>query len=302
MTSSAFTGATEVLGIIGYPVEHSLSPPMQNAALYQLAHDAVYVPFPVHPNDLPSAIAGLWSLGVTGFNVTIPHKQAVMPLLATVTEVGQAVGAVNTVWRTDQGWAGTNTDVTGFMAPLQALSEDWSQARVVILGNGGAARAVVAGCVTLGCQDIWLVGRSADKLQAFVNSWHDSTLQPALQTCRFADLDGLLSKTQLVVNTTPIGMHPQIDATPMTQQQLEILPATAIAYDLIYTPSPTQFLQLATQRGLTPIDGTEMLVQQGAAALKIWTRQAPPIGIMRKTLKTQLGHPSSGVPRHFTII
>ncbi|MEL6381907.1 MAG: shikimate dehydrogenase [Cyanobacteria bacterium J06626_18] len=286
---SDLTGKTQVLGIIGHPVEHSLSPPMQNAALQELGVDAVYVPFPVQPDQVEAAIAGLWSLGVQGLNVTIPHKQAVIPHLATVTDIGQAVGAVNTIWRTEQGWAGTNTDVTGFVSPLKERDRDWSQARVVILGNGGAARAVVAGCATLGCTDLWVVGRSSEKLQQFVASWRVS-LKPTLQTCLGENLDALLPETALLVNTTPLGMHPQVEASPVTKAQMAMLPAGAIAYDLIYTPSPTQFLKLATQQGLATLDGVEMLVQQGAAALKIWTQQAPPIAIMRQVLKAQLGH------------
>ena len=289
MTRPTFTGKTQVLGIIGHPIEHSLSPPMQNAALIQLGIDAVYVPFAVEPQALETAMNGLWSLGIQGFNVTIPHKQTVIPHLATVADISQAVGAVNTVWRTDQGWAGTNTDITGFIAPLQQSDRDWSQSRVVILGNGGAARAVVAGCVTLGCPEIWLVGRSADKLQQFVHSWQGSPLQPSLRTCLMAELDAVLSSTTLLVNTTPVGMHPQVNAAPVTSAQMALLPTDAIAYDLIYTPSPTQFLQLATQRGLDTFDGTEMLVQQGAAALHIWTQQPPPIDLMRQTLRSQLG-------------
>ena len=288
---STLNGATQVWGIIGYPIEHSLSPPMQNAALAELGINGVYVPFAVEPAALESAIAGLWSLGVQGFNVTIPHKQAVMSQLATVTEIGQAVGAVNTLWRTDQGWAGTNTDVTGFIAPLKSGDRPWADARVVILGNGGAAWAVVAGCITLGCQDIWVIGRSDDKLEAFVQSWQNSPLQPTLQTGLNLDLDALLPETMLLVNTTPVGMHPEISMSPVTATQLSQRPASAITYDLIDTPRPTQFLQLAAQRGLQTIDGVEMLVQQGAAALEIWTQQTPPIDTMRQTLKAQLGQP-----------
>jgi shikimate dehydrogenase len=264
---------------------------MQNAALAELGLNGVFVPFPVAPESLETAIAGLWAIGVQGFNVTIPHKQTVMPYLATVTDVGQAVGAVNTVWRTDQGWAGTNTDVTGFVSPLKACDRDWSQTRVVILGNGGAARAAVAGGVTLGCPDIWVVGRDTTKLQHFADSWRDSPLQPPLQTCLYSGLDALLPTTTLLVNTTPIGMHPHTDASPVTADQLSLLAAGAITYDLIYTPSPTQFLKLAAEQGLATLDGIEMLVQQGAAALATWTRQTPPVETMRRVLKAQLGHP-----------
>jgi shikimate dehydrogenase len=262
---------------------------MQNAALAELGINGVYVPFAVQPEAIETAIAGLWSLGVQGFNVTIPHKQAVMKQLATVTDIGQAVGAVNTVWRTEQGWAGTNTDVAGFMAPLSGSDRDWSQSRIVILGNGGAARAVVAGCSTLNGAELWVIGRSSEKLNQFVKSWQASPLQPHLQTGLLSDLDRLLPKTTLLVNTTPLGMHPDVTRSPVSAQQIDLLPAEAIAYDLIYTPSPTQFLKLAIDRGLHTIDGVEMLVQQGAAALAIWTQQTPPVETMRQCLKAQLG-------------
>jgi shikimate dehydrogenase len=261
---------------------------MQNAALAELEINGVYVPFPVRPQLVVEAIPGLWALGVQGINVTIPHKQAVQAYLATVTEIGQAVGAINTLWRTEQGWAGTNTDVTGFIAPLQAGDRDWSQARIVVLGNGGAARAVVAGALILGCTDLWIVGRSAAKLETFVQSWQASPLKPQLQTARFDQLESLLPATTLLVNTTPIGMHPHVEASPVSAQQLAQLPTTAIAYDLIYTPRPTQFLQRARERGLLTIDGVEMLVQQGAAALAIWTQRTPPIDTMRHALLAQL--------------
>ena len=144
------TGSTRLLGVMGHPVEHSLSPIMHNAAIAHLGADFVYIPLPVAPDNLPKAIAGLEALGVRGFNLTIPHKQAIMPMLAEVSELAQAIGAVNTVWWTPQGWSGTNTDVAGFLAPLEALGRDWRSTTAVVLGNGGAARAVVAGCGQLG--------------------------------------------------------------------------------------------------------------------------------------------------------
>lgn len=284
----SLNGSTQVFGIIGHPVEHSLSPPMHNEALVALGVNGVYVPFPVRPNDLEGAIAGLWALGIQGFNVTIPHKQAIMPLLASVTDIGRAVGAVNTVWRTNQGWAGTNTDVTGFVAPLRRCDRDWPNTRAVILGNGGAARAVVAGCITLGCEEIYVAGRNADKLNSFAESWQTSPLKAPLKICLLHELPALLPQTALLVNTTPVGMHPNVATAPIATDQFEQLPDGAIAYDLIYTPRPTQFLKLAAQRGLTAIDGAEMLVQQGAAALQIWTQLTPPLETMQQALEDHL--------------
>ncbi|MBD2259987.1 shikimate dehydrogenase [Pseudanabaena sp. FACHB-2040] len=282
------TGKTQILGVIGDPVTHSLSPVMHNAALAELGADFVYVAFPIATAQLETAVAGLAAIGVSGFNVTIPHKQAIMPLLSKISAEAQAVGAVNTVWRTERGWAGTNTDVLGFVAPLQAL-RDWSQAQAVILGNGGAARAVVAGCAQLGLKGVSVVGRNPDRLQAFQLSWQGSPFQPP-SVHPWEALPDLLPQADLVVNTTPIGMHPQVGATPLDEALLAGAKADAIAYDLIYTPSPTQFLSLASQHGLATIDGLEMLVQQGAAALKIWLQSSVPVDTMRQALKAHLGH------------
>ncbi|MEB3268055.1 MAG: shikimate dehydrogenase [Leptolyngbya sp.] len=281
------TGQTQVLGIIGHPISHSLSPPMQNAALQRLGWDGIYVPFAVQPGAVKTALAGLWSLGVQGFNVTIPHKQAVMPLLTAVTPLAEAVGAVNTVWRQATGWAGTNTDVLGFIAPLRDHGPTLQ--RAVILGNGGAARAAVAGCCELACEEIWVVGRDAQKLQIFADSWQESPLRPPLKVAQWDQLLDLLPSTDLLVNTTPLGMHPHTDQSPVDAAALGLLPSTAIAYDLIYTPSPTRFLQLAATQHLTTVDGVEMLVQQGAAALELWIQQTPPVDTMRQALKTHLG-------------
>ena len=167
------TGTTKLLGVIGNPVEHSLSPVMHNAAIAQLGLDFVYLPLPVESADLSKAIAGLEAINLVGFNVTIPHKQAIVPLLAKISPEATIVGAVNTVWRSEQGWQGTNTDVAGFIAPLSTMSRDWSKVTPVILGNGGAARAVITGLAELGCSEINVVGRNRHKLAQFQQSLKD---------------------------------------------------------------------------------------------------------------------------------
>ncbi|MBD2205868.1 shikimate dehydrogenase [Calothrix sp. FACHB-1219] len=285
------TGKTKLLGVIGYPVEHSLSPVMHNAAIAQLGLDYVYLPFPIAPENLKSAIAGFAAVGVVGFSVTIPHKQAIMPLLSEITPIAQAIGAVNTVTRQNNTWVGTNTDIEGFIAPLQTTyKQDWSQKAAVILGNGGAARAVVAGCHQLGFAEIHVVGRSQQKLEEFYASWHDSSLAINLQVHTWDKLAKLIPQANLLVNTTPIGMYPKVDASPVSVEEMADLPTDAIAYDLIYIPKPTQFLQLAQQQGAIAIDGLEMLVQQGAAALKIWLQQETvPVEVMRQALQNHLG-------------
>ena len=332
-------GTTKLLGVIGHPVEHSLSPAMHNAAISHLGVDFVYLPFPVKPGDLKAALAGFAAIGVRGFSITIPHKQAILPLLSEVSPIARSIGAVNTVYLTDRGWCGTNTDVEGFLAPLQtpptppyqggakdAISalergntavesdsppyetgavescpppyqggarggSDWSQKVAVILGNGGAARAVVAGCAQLGCAEIHVVGRSEQNLGEFQQSWVNSPMPVHnLQVHTWDKLSMLISQADLLVNTTPVGMYPQGEKSPVAAGEIDRISAGAIVYDLIYTPNPTQFLKDAQLRGARAIDGLEMLVQQGAAALKIWLdKESVPVDVMRQALRQHLG-------------
>ncbi len=306
----AIKGTTQLLGVIGYPVKHSFSPLMHNAAIAHLQKstpaDYVYLPFPIHPRDLKDAIAGFRAIGLRGFNITIPHKQTIMPLLDEVSDVAMAIGAVNTVWKETrengkQIWCGTNTDAIGFLSPLKSspgsllsstekLSDrDWASTRAIILGNGGASRAVVAACHQLGCKRISVVGRNPEKLALFAESWANSPeIAARLKVMTWDELLVQLPKAGLVVNATPVGMHPDIEASPLSDEEIGLLPKGAIAYDLIYTPRPTQFLQQAAAAGLVTIDGLEMLVQQGAAALEIWLGQPAPVEIMRQALLDHL--------------
>jgi shikimate dehydrogenase len=285
------TGKTKLLGVIGYPVGHSLSPVMHNAAIAHLGLDYVYLPLPIEPQNLEVAIAGLAAVGVVGFSVTIPHKQAIIPLLSEITPLAQAIGAVNTVSRKNNQWVGTNTDIVGFIHPLQTTyKQDWSQKIAVILGNGGAARAVVAGCHQLGFAEIHVVGRNLEKLKDFQQGWEYSPIGENLQVHTWDKLTQLIPQADLLVNTTPIGMYPNVDDSPVSLDEMTNLQLGAIAYDLIYIPQPTKFLQYAQQQGVIAIDGLEMLVQQGVAALKIWLQQDDiPVDVMRQALRQHLG-------------
>ncbi|MGB7417027.1 MAG: shikimate dehydrogenase [Thermosynechococcaceae cyanobacterium] len=283
------TGSTQLLGVIGCPIEHSLSPVMHNAAIATLSKDSlshIYVPLHIEPEHLQSAIEGLAAVGYRGFNVTIPHKQAIIPLLNEVSSVAQAVGAVNTVWRTEQGWSGTNTDIQGFLAPLLSQPRDWSASTVTILGNGGAARAVIAACSQLNCSTVQIIGRSAERLERLKADF--STLPIDIQVYSWERLPDLISSTALLVNTTPVGMYPDLDQSPVSPDILARLSKDAIVYDLIYTPNPTELLKNAQAVGCQTIHGLEMLVQQGAAALEIWLNQPVPAEVMRTAAQAQL--------------
>lgn len=295
---SQITGTTKILGVIGNPIAHSLSPIIHNAAIAHLGLDCVYVAFPVAPDDLATALKGFAAIDPIGFSVTIPHKQAIMPLLTQTSPLAEAVGAVNTIRKTPNGWEGTNTDVAGFISPLAAIERDWAQMTAVILGNGGAARAVVAGCHQLGCGKICVVGQDAAKLARFQHSWQDVRLKTNnsniplsvhFTTHIWDELPTLIvGENLLLINCTPVGMHPQPKSSPVSGEIMQGLKPGAIAYDLIYTPSPTKFLELATEQGAIAIDGVAMLVNQGAVAFEWWLQQPAPVAVMFEALIDRL--------------
>ena len=266
---AAIGGSTKLLAVLGDPVGHSLSPVLQNAAIGKLGLDWCYMALPVSAAALPVALEGLHALGAVGLNVTVPHKQAVMPLLHGVTPLARRIGAVNTLVRQPHGWAGDNTDMAGFMAPLQRQGVDLRNKTALVLGGGGSARAVVAGCSALGCGRILVAGRDPQRLQRFLADARCLADHP--EGVPWSGLDTVLDAVELVVNTTPVGMSPATEACPLDPGQLERLRPHTRVYDIIYTPRPTTLLRQAHARGCATVDGLAMLVGQGAAALRLWS-------------------------------
>ena len=295
------SGRTALLGVLGDPVRHSLSPAMHNAALAQLGLEWAYLALPTPAADLATVVRGLEAMGCRGLSVTIPHKQAVAELCRERSALAQRVGAVNTLVPLDGGgWMGTNTDVEGFMAPLR--HGPWQGKRALVLGCGGSARAVVAGLVELGFGAITVAARRPEALAAFVQTC--GPWAPQLTPLAWGDLGSAtntaLAQTDLIVNTTPIGMASATapaaatdpagaKACPLNPAQLDQLRPGATVYDLIYTPRPTQLLRQARQRGCPTQDGLEMLVQQGAAALRLWSGlESVPTDAMRTAVEAAL--------------
>ncbi|MEB3172287.1 MAG: shikimate dehydrogenase [Cyanobacteriota bacterium] len=296
----ALSGTTQLVAVLGDPVRHSLSPAMHNAAIRALGLDWVYLALPVSAARLAAVVEALEAIGCRGLNVTIPHKQAVARLCRQLSPLAERVGAVNTLVPLEQGgWQGTNTDVEGFLAPLR--ERDWRGSQALVLGCGGSARAVVAGLVELGLERVTVAGRRRDSLERF--SRQCAGWAPQLRTLDWSEpagdaataLTAAIATAQLLVNTTPVGMASRTDPTaagrcPLPAPDLAALPAGCWVYDLVYTPRPTALLQAAAARGCLPIDGLEMLVQQGAAALRLWTGGAcPPVAAMRAAALERLG-------------
>ena len=281
------TGRTKNLGVIGWPIAHSLSPAMQQAAIEKAGIDYSYIALPVEPEALPKAVAGLKALNFRGWNVTIPHKTAIMPLLDEIDEDAAVIGAVNTVVNEEGRLKGYNTDVLGFLSPLQKKGMRLQGAKALILGAGGAARAVLWGLLREGAESVSLAVRSAEKGEALAHSFMDKT-QAKLTVCTF-DSEAYrkeLAEAELIVNTTPLGMTPKVEAAPPVDWSL--VRPTAFVYDIIYTPAETRFLREAREHGCQIQNGEAMLAGQGAAALTLWTGIEPDTSCMCQALRKEL--------------
>ncbi|MBR2215839.1 MAG: shikimate dehydrogenase [Selenomonadaceae bacterium] len=280
-----FTGKTKNLGIIGWPVAHSFSPAMQNAALQKAGLDFVYVAMPVEPADLEPAVNGLRSLNFRGVNVTIPHKTAIIPLLDEVTEDAQMIGAVNTVVNDHGRLRGYNTDVQGFMKALTATGFSAEGLNVAVLGAGGAARAALWGLIKAKAQRVYLGVRNPGRAELLVKDFRAKGEVKAYDWLS-DEWQDYLSKAELIINTTPLGMAPKSDAMPPVNWE-KVRPG-AFVYDVIYTPAKTRFLQEAEARKHPILNGEAMLVQQGAASFRLWTGETPDTDLMRKVLREAL--------------
>ncbi len=281
-------GRTRLVGVMGWPVEHSLSPPMHNAAFEALGLNWCYLPLRVAPKRVAEALAGLRALGFVGANVTVPHKQAVVPHLASLTEAARAIGAVNTIWVDEDGALhGDNTDAYGFLAALREVGFDGRGARAAILGAGGSARAAAYALGTAGAAHVGLWNRTLARAQAIVQD-----LQPLFPQTTYAahalpsELSRIGDEITLIVNCTPVGMWPHVEATPWPPDVP--FPRQCLVMDLIYRPEETRFLALAKAAGLPTLNGVSMLVHQGAAAFRRWTGAEPPIEVMTQALLAAL--------------
>jgi shikimate dehydrogenase len=260
---------TRVFGIIGQPLGHTLSPAIHNAAFEATGFDGVYVALPVAPEGLADAVSAVRAFKFGGLSVTVPHKVAITALLDGLTAEAEAAGAVNTVFWEGGRLLGHNTDVAGYAAMLDSAGRHARQA--LVLGAGGAARAV---CLALRRAGIPTTVAAREPARAV-----DLIVPGSVAVTRWEAAGSLLGGTGLLVNTTPVGMHPDGDSAPLGD--LAALPAGAIVHDLVYRPLETRLLAMARGRGLDTVDGGVMLVRQAAEAFRLWTGLNPPEEAMR---------------------
>ena len=257
------------LGLIGYPVSHSLSPKIQNAALKASGLDGEYSLYPIAPDDM-SALKALLdrvrSGEMTGFNVTIPHKQNVIPFMDELTPTAQAIGAVNVIYLRGDKLIGDNTDAPGFLADLKkSLTTETrrhGELNVLVLGAGGSARAVVYALVNDGWKVTLAARRIEQALQLASQFEYTNAIELNFKTFQ-------LSNFQLIVNTTPLGMTPNIDQSPLPATVV-LAPHTKI-YDLVYNPRETKLVRDARAQGLSATTGLGMLIEQAALGFELWT-------------------------------
>lgn len=273
------------VGLIGDPVAHSISPMMHNAAFAACGLPDVYELWLTPAADLAERVAFLRRAGMRGANVTIPHKQAVVPLLDACDAEALAVGAVNTIVRTaDERLLGSNTDVPGFLRALATIAFEPRGRSVVLLGAGGAARAVAFGLIQAGVQSLVVANRTVDRAEMLLADMLAATdADPLVLAVKLDDPDlaEYIRAADLLVNATSVGLHSAELPVAAT-----LIAAHLLVVDLIYRSTP--FLQLAAERGARTQDGLEMLVQQGALSFERWTGMAAPLDVMRAAARQAL--------------
>ncbi len=281
-------GSTQVVGVIGWPIAHSVSPPMQNAALRAMGLDWVYVPLAVPPERLADAILGMRGLGLRGLNATVPHKQALLALVDELTPAAQAIGAVNTLHPTPHGLVGHNTDAGGFLRALRGAGFDPRGCSALVLGAGGAARGVVYALAGAGAR-VTVLNRTPERAQALAMSLAASLPEAQIDAASLdlAHLAACAAYADLVVNATTLGMWPEVDASPWPEAVA--FPSRALCFDLVYNPRETRLMRQARAAGARASDGLTMLVHQGAESLALWTGVDPPVEVMLAACERALG-------------
>ena len=283
------SGKTRVCGVIGDPIEHTMSPVMHNAAFKELGLDYLYVPLRVRKEELGKAVESMRALNIRGLNVTLPHKVAIIPFLDELDPLSRKIGAVNTIVNDDGVLTGYNTDATGFLQALLERGVEPKEKKVVILGAGGASRAI---SFILAERDAHLVILNR-RLEL---DWAEELAQRISQV--FAkevkalelnekNLAMVLEEADILINSTSVGMSPDVDKTPVPAR---LLKPGLIVVDIVYNPIQTRLLKEAEAAGTQTIGGLDMLAWQGAIAFEKWTGRKAPLDLMKKEAIKALGH------------
>lgn len=283
---------TKLLGVIGDPIQHSLSPVLHNFLLKQLSLNYCYHAFHLKQEELKAGFTAFRLLGVHGFNVTIPHKEEILPLLVQIHGAARQIQAVNTVVLRKDGWHGYNTDSEGFLRSLGDFVKELPGATVVLLGAGGSSKAIVHALIQQQIRELHIFNRTLPRAEAIACQFTRATGFHKI-FCEIPDarkIRRILSRSQMIINTTSLGMHPNEQRNPL-DETIEI-PKATLAFDLIYNPAATRFLQQAAASGAQTMNGLDMLIFQGVAALEIWldhpVAMTPFLPDLRQLLRREL--------------
>jgi shikimate dehydrogenase len=260
--------------LIGNPVSHSVSPIMHNTALDHYSIEAKYIAVSVGMRELPTLLAHFNSSAFLGANITIPHKEHLLDGVDELSPIAQEVGAINTILKINGRLVGDNTDVYGFSKPMEDFIDEIELDRAIVFGSGGATKAILTALNDLGFDEVCMVSRRPEKHT--INN--DSIL-----LCSYDDWHHYGEDASLIINATPLGMTPNIEASPIRNEEVELL-RDKISYDIVYTPRETKFLKQAKSVDGITIGGLDMLIYQAAQAFKLWTEKEFPIGLIKLTL------------------
>jgi len=277
---------TKVLCVIGHPIEHSMSPIMHNAALKELSLDYIYLAFDVPPKDLEKALLGFKKSDMKGINVTIPHKETIVQYLDQIEPLAEKIGAVNTIKNINGVLIGKNTDALGAKKALIDAGCKIKGKKVLILGAGGAARAI-SFALSGEIDEIFVCNRTESRAFKLAKELEDKMKIPATgKDLSKETLKSLLNDADILINTTPIGMYPNVNRSPISK---ELLTDRLFIYDIIYNPLQTQLLKDASEIGCKTLNGIDMFVNQGALAFEWWTDKKPNKNTMKEKIIEFLG-------------
>lgn len=273
----------KLFAVIGDPIAHSMSPAMHNDLFHAYGIDAHYQPMHVKRDSLKEAVIGLKAIGVAGFNVTVPHKETIIPLLDKLDPLAEAIGAVNTVVNEEGKFVGYNTDGSGYLQGLLTQFPTIKEKNILIIGAGGAARAIYFTLAQAGVKQLDICNRTAQKAEVLIN---DCPFHVPSVVIGKEEAEENLADYQLLIQTTPIGMAPNIESIPFSLHNLK---TDALVSDIIYNPLETKILREARNKGAKIQNGLDMFVYQGALAFEKWTGIFPNIERMKNIVRNQLG-------------
>ncbi len=284
-----FNHNTKLIGVIGHPIKHSYSPLMHNIAFELTGNNFIYLPFDVPANLLKDALKGMIALGIKGFNVTLPLKEKILPLLKEVSEEANIIGAVNTVVNEDGILHGYNTDVNGVVESLNPYKEELIDTEVTVIGAGGAARSVIYSLIrNFKVRHINIVNRTEQTAESLKEYFSARMLFTNFKASYLfpPEMVDIFRASKLIVNTTSMGMYPDIDDAATTIKESFV--KDQIVFDVIYTPVMTKLLKLAQSQGARVITGLQMFVEQGARSYELWTGEKMPVEKVKKALESYL--------------